>query len=185
MGEIVVVQGNINHRVEVGQRDDGQLGALERLGSHRELVIIDNHDTQDNAAGVTHGIQALHAVVACRELVLDEHDLLSRLDVALNQVLQTVILGRRTHVHEGHGQRVGYQRAVGDGSRGNAGDDLGFAEVLHDQSRHLHLDEVAHLGVGEGHSQVSVYGGLPTCGPGEGAVRLQLDGIDAHQFLGK
>ena len=118
-------------------------------------------------------------------MVLDEHDLLARLDIALDEVLQAVVLGRGAHIYKRLGQRVGHQRAVGDGARGNAGNDLGITKVLHNQARHFHLDQVAHLGVGEGHSQVGIYGGLPSCGPGKRTVGLQFDGVDLYQFLGQ
>ena len=116
-------------------------------------------------------------------MILDEHDLLAGLDVALNEIFKTMILRGGAHIDKGHSQRVGNKGTMRDGSCGNAGNNLGVTEVLHDEPGHLHLDEVAHLGIGQGHSQVGIYGGLPTCSPSEGTIGLQLDGINMNQFL--
>ena len=74
---------------------------------------------------------------------------------------------------------------MGYGTRSDTGHHLRIPKVLHDESRHLHLDQVAHIGIRQRHAQVGINRRIPTRGPGERAVGLQFDGVDLQQLLSK
>ena len=101
IGNHLIVNRHVKHGLKIGQGDNGQFSTTQSLGSHREAIVKDNHHAQHDTARVTHGVEAFHAVVARGQLVLDEDNLLSRLDIALNEVLKAMILGRGADIYKG------------------------------------------------------------------------------------
>ena len=102
-GDPTAVNCHIDHSLKIRQGDNGQLSTFQPLARLIELIIKDDHYTQNDATRFAHGVEALETIIARRELILDQHHLLPRLDVALNEVLEAMVFGRGAHIY--HGQR--------------------------------------------------------------------------------
>ena len=145
----------------VGESDEVDVGVLESLGGHGELVAEDGYHADYFTSGIADGLDSLEAAAAGRDEVFDYHYLAAGTEIAFDEVFKTVVFGSGADIYVGQTESVAHERALGDGTCGHAGYGFHFGEIFEDDAAELYLDKAAHVGIGESFAVVGIYRLVP------------------------
>ena len=174
---VFCLECSVEHRIVVAEGYETYACLLEVLLRNGEAVREERNHADDFASCVADSLDSLKRAFACRNEVFDDYYFLTALEITLDKVLESVVLGSRTDVCERKVENVSDKRALGDSARCYAGNSFCLREFLEDDAGELGLDVCPDGGVGQCAAVVGVDRRVPARSPREGVGRLDRKSV--------
>ena len=160
------------------------MGRLQPLQALFHAIGKDTHDPQHLSPSFPDGLHHLDDAAAGGNEVLNDHHLLSRLQLSLNTVVTAMILGASPDVAHGKAQQVSRNGGVGDAGSAGPHQDLGLGKLSLYRIGNGLFHPVPDGRGGEDQTVITVDRALDPAGPGKGLLGAKKDGADGKQVTG-
>ena len=130
LGDVSRFNGFLHYVFVIGKRYQLHICCFKRLFGNGEPVGVGCNHAHHFATSLSDSLDSLQATATCGDEVFDNHNLLTRFQIAFDQVFQSVIFGFAPYIHKRQLQGISYQRALSDCSRGNTCHSVGLREMF-------------------------------------------------------
>ena len=98
VGEDMLCGSHFDQSIEIGKRNQFDIGIVENTFGRRHLVVEDRYHALYGATIVAQDLDNLLNIISRIHLILNNYHFLTRTEVALDLIFQSVVFRSRMHI---------------------------------------------------------------------------------------